>query len=44
MTSEPCHRILVCSYKDKGEKCLQDRGGSCYRWFVSASRYVDEEG
>lgn len=44
MSSEPCPRILECSYRDKNEKCLHDRGGDCYRWFVSASRYVDEEG
>ena len=43
MSSEPCPRYNQCSYKDKGASCLLDRGGDCYRWFVSASRYVDEE-
>lgn len=43
MTSSPCPRILACSYKDKSDKCLSDRGGDCYKWYCSASRYVDEE-
>lgn len=42
-SSEPCPRIEVCSYKDKDIQCEKDRGGACYRWFLSASRYVDEE-
>ena len=43
MSSEPCPRHTQCSYKERGALSLSDRGGDCYRWFVSASRYVDEE-
>ena len=43
MTSTPCPRLSQCSYRDKTEACLHNRGGYCYRWFLTASRYVDEE-
>ncbi len=42
MTSVPCPRYKDCTYKDKGEKCLQDRGGDCYQWFLNAGRQQDE--
>lgn len=42
MTSAPCPRILECSYRDKSEKCLHDRGGDCYKWYVNAGRQQNE--
>lgn len=41
--SEPCPRLSSCTYKAKGPQCEKDRGGDCYRWFLAAGRYVDEE-
>lgn len=37
-----CPRYKACTYKKKSDACLKDRGGDCYRWFVYASRHVDE--
>ena len=41
--SEPCPRLDICTYRDKGRKCHEDRGGDCYRWVLTATGYVDEE-
>lgn len=40
--SKRCPRYEACTYRDKGEKCLQDRGGDCYQWFLNAGRQQDE--
>jgi len=40
---EECPRLSSCSYRDSFEwKCRHNRGGDCYKWFMSAGGVMDE--